>query len=316
MSGRFLFGIDDSLATIEVLERFGHLFKMAPVDLHLFYAQPESPFFDPGSISTLTGKSTEWEKLLQDQVRNVIDGAVGRLAAMGYEPTRVQTESRIKSVNIAGDILGAYENGEYLAIVLGRRRHSVVKRFIVGSTCLMVCQYADKQPVWVVGSLPLDRPRVLVALDESDNAERIARHLGQTLAFVPEAQFTLFHVMPAKPPQFWDDGHILNDAERAERRAIVEGWRKDYLNGKMAQVLADAKRILTDAGVEPQRIATKIQPVIRGIARDILAETRTQNFNILVIGRHGTSAISEFTLGSRASKILNSAPDWTLILVN
>ena len=67
---------------------------------------------------------------------------------------------------------------------------------------------------------------------------------------------------------------------------------------------------------EPHRMHTKIQPMIRGIARDILAETREQGFNILVLGRRGTSAISEFNLGSRASKILSSAPDCTLILVS
>lgn len=316
MSRKFLFGIDDSLATLEVLERFGHLFKKAPIDLHLFYAQPESSLFDPGSISTLTGKSSEWDKVLGNQLRKIADTAVERLAAIGYKPERMHTESKVKSANIAGDILDVYDNDDYLAIVLGRRRHSVVKRFIVGSTCLMVCQYADKQPVWVIGSLPIDDPRVLVALDESDNAGRVANHLAQTLALVPEAQFTLFHVMPAKPPQFWDDGHILDDAERTERRGIVDRWRKEYLNGRMAQVFADTKRTLTHAGVDPERIVTKIQPMIRGIARDILAETRTQGFNILVLGRRGTSAVSEFSLGSRASKILNSAPDCTLILVN
>jgi nucleotide-binding universal stress UspA family protein len=316
MTGTFFFGIDDSLATLEALERFGRLFRETPVHLHLFYAQPESSLFDPGAILPITGKTFEWSGVLENQVRNVMDAATARLTAMSYESTRVHTESRIRSANIAGDILDAYDNAEYLAIALGRRRSSGVKRFIMGSTCMMVYQYADKQPVWVIGSFPMDSPRVLIALDESDNAGRIAAHLAETLALVPEARFTLFHVMPAKPPQFWDDGHILNDAERVERRAIVDGWRKEYLNGRMAQVFADAEKLLTGAGIEPQRIATKIQPMIRGIARDILAETREQGFNILVLGRRGTSAIREFNLGSRASKILSSAPDCTLILVS
>ena len=63
MTGTFFFGIDDSLATLEALERFGRLFRETPVHLHLFYAQPESSLFDPGAILPITpdtGPFREW----------------------------------------------------------------------------------------------------------------------------------------------------------------------------------------------------------------------------------------------------------------
>jgi nucleotide-binding universal stress UspA family protein len=55
---------------------------------------------------------------------------------------------------------------------------------------------------------------------------------------------------------------------------------------------------------------------MRGIARDIVAEASRGDYNILAFGRRGLSAISDFTLGSRAAKILQSARDCSLIVVN
>jgi len=55
--------------------------------------------------------------------------------------------------------------------------------------------------------------------------------------------------------------------------------------------------------------------MVEGIARDILAEAREGGYNILAFGRRGSSAIKEFTLGSRAAKMPHNPFDCTLILV-
>jgi nucleotide-binding universal stress UspA family protein len=65
-----------------------------------------------------------------------------------------------------------------------------------------------------------------------------------------------------------------------------------------------------------RNISIKSQTLIEGIARDILAEVSRGDYNILAFGRRGSSAIKEFTLGSRAAKMLHSPGDWTLILVS
>ena len=120
--------------------------------------------------------------------------------------------------------------------------------------------------------------------------------------------------MPAKPPTYWDDGHILDKSERTERQAEVKQWRWRY-EEMMGGIFAKARGILTRAGVEEREITTKMLPRVRGIARDILAEASRGGFNMLALGRRG-SGKSQFDLGSRASKVLRSARDCSLLLVS
>jgi nucleotide-binding universal stress UspA family protein len=221
----------------------------------------------------------------------------------------------LKSVDIAQDILAASENKDFDAIVLARKGRSAVKRFLLGSTTTKVCQYSETQPVWVIDSAPLKPPNILAALDDSAYADRLVDHLAYCLAPLPDTWITLFHVMPAKPPEFWDDGHILDEAERAERDSTVAKWRSTY-EEKMAEVFTRAKEAFTKAGMNEDHITTKMPTRMRGIARDIIAEASRTEYNVLAFGRRGTSGISEFNLGSRAAKMLQGARECSLIVVN
>ena len=315
MTRRFLIGVDDSPNTLRALENFGALFLESEVSFHLFHAVPESSLLYPGELSTLSGEASEWEKIQQRQGQRVLDQAVGLLVEMGYKRSRLEVESVLKSVDTAQDILDASENDRFTAIILARKGRSAVKRFLLGSTTTKVCQYAETQPVWVIGAPSLQPPNVLVTLDDSDYAERLIVHLAEHLAPFSEARVTLFHVIPAKPPEFWDDGHILDESERSERETIVAKWRSVH-EEKMEGIFARAREAFTGAGMNQGSIITKIQARSRGIARDIIAEVNRGDYNILAFGRRGQSAISDFTLGSRAAKMLQSARDCSLIVVN
>lgn len=315
MAKRFLLGVDDSQNTKQALENLGGLFLESDVDFQLFHAVPESSLLYPGELSTLSGEVSEWEKVQKRQGQRVIDETVGLLVEMGYKRTRLQAETMLQSVDIAQNILDASENDQFGAIVLARKGRSAVKRFLLGSTTLKVCQHSETHPVWVIGTPPLKPANALLALDDSEYAERLISHLAKYLAPLSGTRVTLFNVIPAKPPEFWDDGHILDESERAERESIVAKWRLVH-EEKMENIFAKAKVALTSAGMDQGSITTKVQTRMRGIARDIIAEASRGGYNILAFGRRGTSAISEFNLGSRTAKMLQSARDCTLILVN
>jgi nucleotide-binding universal stress UspA family protein len=315
MSKRFLFGIDDSANTLQALKNFAELFLESDVTLHLFHAVPESSLLYPGELSTLSGEVSEWEKVQERQAQRVLDKAVGLLVEMGYKRSRLELESRLKSVDTAQNILDASENNEFAAIVLARKGRSAVKRFILGSTTTKICQHSEAQPVWVIGTPQLKPPNILASLDDSDYAEHIFHHLAQYLAPFPGARLTLFHVMPAKPPEFWDDGHILDEGERSQRDALVAKWRSNY-EERMAGIFARAKEVFASAGMNEEQVVSQMPTRMRGIARDIIAEASRGDYNILAFGRRGLSAISDFNLGSRAAKVLQSARDCSLIVVN
>ena len=315
MSQKLLFGVDGSERAYQALYNLGSVLEPTDIRFHLFYAAPESALFYPGELSTLSGEPGQWQKAQEGQARAIIERAVGLLLDLGFKRSRIEQELRLKSVNAAQDILAASERQAPSAIVLARKGRSAVKRFFLGSTTAMVCQYAEKLPVWVVGNQSLEPPHLLVALEESQYAERILAHVGEHFGKLPGTRVTLFHVMAAKPPGYWDDGHILDEKERSERQRIVAKWRAAY-EEDTGDLFLKAKSQLTAAGVPGINISIKIQTLVEGIARDILTEAGRGDYNILAFGRRGSSAIKEFTLGSRAAKMLHSPGDRTLILVS
>jgi nucleotide-binding universal stress UspA family protein len=315
MARKLLIGVDDSQNTLQALRNLGTLVKDTDVRMHLFYAVPESSLMYPGELSTLSGTPSDWKKVQERQARTVLDQAVGVLVEMGYKRSRLDQERTLQSVNVAQDILAASDRGEFAAIALARKARSAVKRFLLGSTTTLVCQYSEKQPVWVLGSRAMTPPNLLVALDESAHAGRLISHVAEYFAGLADIRITLFHLMPAKPPGYWDDGHILDKEERSERQALVARWRVEH-EEKTDDIFRKASMVLTGAGVAERAIVRRRQTLVRGIALDLLAEASRGDYNILVFGRRGLSAVAEFNLGTHASKILQAAPDCTLVLVN
>ena len=312
MIKRFCLRVDDSQNTQEALENLGGLFLKGDANFHLFHAMPEStlPARPPSSAETI-----EWERVQKREAQQLLDKALSSLLQMGYKRSRLSTESMALGLSAGQDVGNAGRTAEIETVVLARRRlRSRLNRFISETTTADVYHYASQQNVWAVSTLPLQPPLILVAVDESDYADRIVAHVAETLGPLPEVRITLLNIMPAKPPAYWDDGHILDKSERVERKTVVKQWRWEY-EEIMGGIFARARGILTKAGIAEERITTRMQSRRSGIALDILAEVSRGGYNMLAFGRRG-SGMSPFDLGSRASKILRSAPDCSLILVN
>jgi len=148
MSQKLLFGVDGSERAYQALYNLGSVLEPTDIHFHLFYAAPESALFYPGELSTLSGEPGQWQKAQEGQARAIIERAVGLLLDLGFKRSRIEQELRLKSVNAAQDILAASERQAPSAIVLARKGRSAVKRFFLGSTTAMVCQYAENLPVW------------------------------------------------------------------------------------------------------------------------------------------------------------------------
>jgi hypothetical protein len=311
MAKRFLLGVDDSEETFQALEELGGLFLKTEVHFHLFKAVTKSnlPARPPTSTET-----RDWQEVSKRQAQQVLDKAVSLLLQMGFKRARISTEARLESVNEAQAILDAGDSEETMAIVFARKEPAGLKRLLSDTATMNMYKYAQVKPLWAVGKLPLQPPHILAAVDESDYAHRIAAHLAQTLGSLPQVRVTFFNVIPAKPPAYWDDGHILDKAERGEREGVVKKWQWSY-EEMMGAIFAKARGVLTKAGVAEERISTKMQTRRRGTARDILAEVDRGDYNIVALGRCGSGS-SQGDLGSRAGKILRSSRDYTIILVN
>jgi nucleotide-binding universal stress UspA family protein len=155
------------------------------------------------------------------------------------------------------------------------------------------------------------RKKILVAMDDSENALRAVRYVVET--FNPGSQVTLFSVLP--------DTAVLCEMNSPELTAYFQSQQlvfcalEDQKKKLVEEALGRARDLLVAAGFAAEAVALKIQPKKKGIARDIVAEAQ-QGYDLIVLGRRGMSGIKEFLLGSVSQKVLHSVQNISVLLVN
>ena len=151
--------------------------------------------------------------------------------------------------------------------------------------------------------------KILVALDESENAMRAVEYIAKS--FTPDHGVTLIHVTldtaaicnmnsPELTPYF---------TSQQINFCALEDKKKELVGKAMDK----AKGLLIKAGFQEAKITTKIKTREKGVARDILAEAQS-GYNTIVMGRRGLSGIAEFFIGSVSQKVLHSAENISVVL--
>ena len=154
-------------------------------------------------------------------------------------------------------------------------------------------------------------PKVLVALDDSENAARAVEYVSNN--FSPDHEVTLFSVIP--------DTQMLCNMNSPELTPYFSSQRKVFcaLEDKKKELIEAAanraKAFLMKAGFKKEKIVVKVQAKKKGVARDIVAEAES-GYGTIVMGRRGVSGIQEFVMGSVSQKVLTSAKDVSVIIVN
>jgi len=151
--------------------------------------------------------------------------------------------------------------------------------------------------------------KILVALDESENALKSAKYVAES--FTPDHEVTFFHVTldtaaicnmnsPELTPYF--TAQQINFCS-------LEDKKKELVQ----KAMDTAKALLIQAGFKEDKIAAKIEVRKKGIARDILAEAQS-GYNTIVMGRRGLSGVAEFFIGSVSQKVLHNAQNISVVL--
>jgi len=155
--------------------------------------------------------------------------------------------------------------------------------------------------------------RVLIALDSSEGAWRAVEYVAKTFGPSPGVEVTLLHVLSGLPPAFWDDGHILSEAERGVRTRMIAGWQKEQ-EKQWNSLVNKAKKQLKDAGMAGA-VTGKFQPKYFDVAEDILNEARTGGFDTIVMGRRGLGKATSLLLGSITAKVVQAAKGCAVTVV-
>lgn len=156
--------------------------------------------------------------------------------------------------------------------------------------------------------------KVLIALDSSPGAWGAVEYAAEAFSQTPGVQVMLLHVLSGLPPAFWDDGHILEEKEKASRQGLVASWQKEQ-EKKWQDLEKKAHNRLIKAGVAKDAVVNKFKPKYYDVAEDILNEAETGRFNTIVMGRRGLGKAKALILGSVTNKVVQNAKGRAVTIV-
>jgi nucleotide-binding universal stress UspA family protein len=151
--------------------------------------------------------------------------------------------------------------------------------------------------------------KILVALDESQNAMRAVEYIARS--FTADHEVTLFHVALDTAAICNMNSPELTPYFTAQQITFcsLEDKKKELVR----KAMDEARTRLIGVGFQEKKITTKIETRKKGVARDILAEAQS-GYDTIVMGRRGLSGVSEFLMGSVSQKVLNNARGISVVL--
>lgn len=136
---------------------------------------------------------------------------------------------------------------------------------------------------------------ILIAVDESENAARAVSYVRDFIAGFPGFHVTLITIIPEPP-----EDYFMSESERT-------AWIKDK-NASARSILEVYRKMLIEAGFRDEDVkAYAVMKECTSIAECILNEQEKLACGTVVIGRRGISRKEEFIFGSTSSKILHTA---------
>jgi len=144
---------------------------------------------------------------------------------------------------------------------------------------------------------------ILIAVDTSENSRRAVQYVAGLLGGMKGFKATVLHVI--REPE---EDEFPAEGEK-------EKWYRAYRQ-QVDQMLEEYRRILIEAGFAAEDVSTR-SPLryCPSMAECILAERDSLEYATLVVGRKGLSYKEEFIFGSISGKIVRTARNCTVWVV-
>jgi len=146
---------------------------------------------------------------------------------------------------------------------------------------------------------------ILIAADESPNAQRAVTYVGKLLGGIKGFKVTVLHVIREPEEDYFP------------QKADKDQWYNEYRQ-QVDHLLEKYRNILIDAGFSSEDVSTfSTTRYCPSMAECILAERERDNtgYSTLVVGRKGLSHKEEFLFGSISGKIVRTAKNCTVWVV-
>lgn len=183
------------------------------------------------------------------------------------------SETRIRVGYPADAIVDEAEEGEYDLVVVGERQHhSFRTRFLLSATAERVIEHAPC-PVIVAKGRIVPVRQILLCEGVRTEDPLVDRAVDQVFSLLSLAQsVAVLHVMSqvSSAPQKSKDALVISTGELIKRKTREGRW------------LQHDEKSLTEAGIPNPTLKVRHGLVIE----EILAEARTGNYDLIIVGAH------------------------------
>jgi len=152
---------------------------------------------------------------------------------------------------------------------------------------------------------------ILIAFDDSENAQRAVDAVADT--FARASRITLFSVAMDTEALCKMNSPELTPYFKSQQSAFctMADKKRDLVDAAIQR----AKETLMNKGFKESNISIKHESLKEGVARDIIREAE-DGYDVVVIGRRGTSGIRDFFFGSTSQKVLSAARNVSVFVIN
>ncbi len=299
-------GSKDSLKSLEYIDIiYG---KKHDLDIDIFYVLPALPPLltdesakDPLLYSRLTSANKKnkelGEKILEKAKKYLID--------KGYESERIKLNYQKAGISIAQDIVNRAIDIKADSVLITRRGRSDLETFFMGGISNRLIENRPDCPVWIIDGA-VKTNKVLICIDSSEDALSAVDHAAFMLAKT-NCSITIFHSM--RHLTRFVPMEVISEAPELEKLWSQKAGKE------IAPYMKKAQKILLDAGLKQEQIATKVVEGTRSPANDILNEAKETGCSTIVMGQRGLTGMKRMFLGSVTHKILHDASGFSIWIV-
>ncbi|MEW6003262.1 MAG: universal stress protein [Nitrospirota bacterium] len=236
---------------------------------------------------------------IEERIKPFLDQSEKILIDLGVE---VKIEKLIVDGDPASEIVRIADERRFSTIIMARRGLSELKGSFMGSVTGKVVHTASNQTVYVVGYKVLEDktcpiPKILIPVDGSIYSMKGVEHAASLAKKLrgPISGITLLRVI-----------NIALFEERLKERIDPEEEAK--------RILEEAKAVFLKAGVSEELITIKMK--MGNPAEEILKEAEEEQYNLVVMGRKGRSALKDLFLGGVSTTVLQRCQNPTIAIVS
>jgi nucleotide-binding universal stress UspA family protein len=208
-------------------------------------------------------------------------------------------EKRIEEGDPGNKIIEIVEKENFQTVILGRRGMSELKGFFLGSVSNKVLHGLINHNIYLVGekiSEANPASKILVPVDGSEYSMKAVEHAVYIAKVVKGVdKITLLRVI-----------NLSLYLERVKEGIDPEEEAKEILN--------KAKKKSLEEGVSQDLIETKTS--IGFPKEEIVKEIKEGDYNLVIMGRKGRSALKDLVLGGVSSAVINKCFEPTIAIIN